>query len=166
MQIGEPEIDEILTILARDARTPVETIATMVGKTADQVRSAITAYEKAGVIKRYKTVIDFEKVGSESVVAFIDVRVTPARDVGFDGIAARIAKFPEVQSVWLVSGSSDLRVMIESAHIRELGRFVAEKLSTINGVTGTVTNFIMRRYKEDHVMFIETEEDQRLVVSP
>jgi DNA-binding Lrp family transcriptional regulator len=166
MQISEPNIDEILTILVRDARTPVEVIATMVGKTADEVRSAIAAYEKAGVIKRYKTVVDFEKIGSETVVAFIDVKVTPARDVGFDGIAARIAKFPEVQSVWLVSGSSDLRVMIESAHIRELGRFVAEKLSTINGVTGTVTNFIMRRYKEDHVMFIETEEDQRLVVSP
>lgn len=160
------EIDEILTILGRDARTPVETIATMVGRSVDEVRAAIAEYESRGVIKRYKTVLDLEKVGAETVVAFIDVRVTPARDVGFDGIAARIAKFPEIQSVWLVSGGTDLRVMIESTNLRELGRFVAEKLSTINGVTGTTTNFILRRYKEDQVMFIETEEDQRLVVSP
>jgi DNA-binding Lrp family transcriptional regulator len=152
--------------LTRDARTPVETIATMVGKAPDEVKDAIAEYERQGIIKRYRTVVDWEKLGSEKVVAFIDVKVTPARDIGFDGTAARIARFPEVQSVWLVSGGSDLRLMIESDNIRELGRFVAEKLSTINGVTGTVTNFIMRRYKEDQVMFIETEEDQRLVVSP
>lgn len=162
----KPETDEILMILCRDARTPLEIIATMVGRTVEEVRASIADYETRGIIKRYKTVLDLEKVGAEKVVAFIDVKVTPARDVGFDAIAARIAKFPEVQSVWLVSGGSDLRVMIESTNLRELGRFVAEKLSTINGVTGTTTNFILRRYKEDQVMFIETEEDQRLVVSP
>lgn len=138
----------------------------MVGKSKDEVRAAIVEYERQGIIKRYRTVVDWEKLGSEKVVAFIDVKVTPARDVGFDGTAARIARFPEVKSVWLVSGGSDLRLMIEADNLREMGSFVAEKLSTINGVTGTVTNFIMRRYKEDQVMFIETEEDQRLVVSP
>ncbi len=164
MQNNEP--DEILTILARDARTSIETIATMVGRTREEVLQSIADYEARGIIKRYKTVLDLEKIGVEKVVAFIDVKVTPARDVGFDALAARIAKFSEVQSVWLVSGGSDLRVMIESTNLRELGRFVAEKLSTINGVTGTTTNFILRRYKEDQVMFIETEEDQRLVVTP
>jgi len=160
------EIDEILTILARDARTPPETIATMVGKSVEDVRAAIDEYERNGIIKRYKTILDWEKAGTDKVVAFIDVKVTPARDIGFDGVAARISRFPEIQSVWLVSGGSDLRVMIESSNIRELGRFVAEKLSTINGVAGTTTNFILRRYKEDQVMFIDTEEDHRLVVSP
>ena len=158
--------DEILSILSEDARTPPEKIATLVGKTVDQVKQAISEYEKNGIIKRYKTVLDWEKAGSEKVVAFIDVKVTPARDIGFDGVAARISKFPEVNSVWLVSGGSDLRVMIEATNLRELGRFVAEKLSTINGVTGTTTNFILRRYKEDQVMFLDSEEDNRLVVSP
>lgn len=160
------KFDEILTILSEDARTPPEKIATLTGKSVDHVKQAIAEYEKKGIIKRYKTVLDWEKAGSEKVVAFIDVKVTPARDVGFDGIAERISKFPEVNSVWLVSGGSDLRLMIESANLRQLGRFVAEKLSTINGVTGTTTNFIMRRYKEDQVIFIESEDDNRLAVSP
>jgi DNA-binding Lrp family transcriptional regulator len=158
--------DEILTVLSLDARTPLETIATMVGLSVDEVKAEISLLESGGIIKRYKTVIDWEKAGSEKVTAFIDVKVTPARDVGFDATAARIARFPEVQSVWLVSGGSDLRVMIESENIRELGRFIAEKLSTINGVGGTTTNFILRRYKEDQAAFIEVEDDQRLVVSP
>jgi len=158
--------DELLTILARDPRTPIQTIATMLDRSVDQVKTAIEDYERSGVIKRYKTVLDWEKAGIEKVVAFIDVKVTPARDIGFDGIAARIAKFPEVHSVWLVSGGSDLRIMIESNSLRDMGHFVAEKLSTINGVTGTTTNFILKRYKEEQVMFIDIEEDQRLVVSP
>jgi DNA-binding Lrp family transcriptional regulator len=158
--------DELLTILARDPRTPIQTIATMLNRSVEQVKTAIEDYERTGVIKRYKTVLDWEKAGIEKVVAFIDVKVTPARDVGFDAIAARIAKFPEVHSVWLVSGGSDLRVMIESNGLRDMGHFVAEKLSTIHGVTGTTTNFILKRYKEEQVMFIDVEEDQRLVVSP
>lgn len=153
-------------ILARDARTAPETIATMVGRPVAEVKAAIEEYERTGIIKRYKTILDWEKAGADKVVAFIDVKVTPARDVGFDAIAARVARFPEVQSVWLVSGGNDLRLMIEAANLRELGSFVAEKLATINGITGTTTHFILRRYKEDQVMFIETEEDQRLVVSP
>ncbi len=124
------------------------------------------AKEQPDVIKRYKTVLDWEKAGIEKVVAFIDVKVTPARDVGFDAVASRISKFSEVQSVWLVSGGSDLRIMVEAISLRELGHFVSQKLSTINGVTGTTTNFILRRYKEDQVFFIDAEEDQRLVVSP
>ncbi|HEY9774889.1 MAG TPA: Lrp/AsnC family transcriptional regulator [Planktothrix sp.] len=158
--------DEILTILARDARTAPEAIASMVGRPVADVKAAIAEYERTGVIKRYKTILDWEKTSPDKVVAFIDVKVTPARDVGFDAIASRIARFPEVQSVWLVSGGNDLRVMIEAANLRDLGSFVAERLATINGITGTTTHFILRRYKEDHVMFIETEEDQRLVVSP
>jgi DNA-binding Lrp family transcriptional regulator len=161
---GQP--DEILTILARDARTSPETIATLTGRDPAEVAGAIAEYERGGVIKRYKTVVDWERAGAEKVFAFIDVQVLPARDVGFDAVAEQIYRFPEVHSVWLISGGSDLRILVEGADLREVGRFVAEKLSTIAGVTGTVTHFLMRRYKEDQVVFAEASEDSRLVVTP
>jgi len=158
--------DEILTILARDARTSADTIATLTGRTVSEVRAAIAEYEQRGIIKHYKTIVDWEKAGVEKVFAFIDVKVLPAREVGFDAVAERIYRYPEVHSVWLVSGGSDLRVVVEGQHMREVGRFIAEKLSTLEGVTATDTHFLLRRYKEDQDLFVETEEDQRLVVTP
>ncbi len=158
--------DEILTILARDARTSPETIATLTGKPVDDVREAIRHYEQTGVIKRYKTIVDWEKAGMERVAAFIDVKVLPARGVGFDAVAERIYRYPEVHSVWLVSGGHDLRVVVEGCDMREVGRFVAENLSTIDGVTGTDTHFLLRRYKEDQDLFVDTDPDPRLVVTP
>ena len=158
--------DEILSILAADARTTPERIAVLTGRPVDVVIAAIGDYEKRGVIKRYKTIIDWEKTGHERMFAFIDVKVQPARDVGFDNVAKRIYRFPEVQSVWLVSGGSDLRVVVHGENIRELGRFVAEKLATIDGVIGTDTHFLLRRYKEDHDIFVDSEDDERLVVTP
>lgn len=158
--------DEILTILARDARTSCDTIAKMTGRTVEEVEKAVRDYEQRGVIKTYFTVIDWEKTGCEKVVAFIDVKVTPARDVGFDAIACRIARFAQVQSVWLVSGGSDLRVVVEAPNLRELASFVSEKLATIDGVTGTTSHFLLKRYKEDGALFFDSEQDQRLVVSP
>ena len=158
--------DEILTILARDARTSPETLAALTGRSEDDVRIALSRYERAGVIKNYKTIVDWEKAGVQKVFAFIDVKVLPARDVGFDAVAERIYRYPEVHSVWLVSGGSDLRIVVEGADIREIGRFVAEKLSTIAGVTGTDTHFLLRRYKEDQILFAEAETDERLVVTP
>lgn len=157
---------EILQILSRDARSTHEAIATQTGKTVDEVKATIARYEADGVIKRYATVIDWEKAGVEEVTAFIDVRVVPARDVGFDAIAARIARYPQVQSVWLVSGGSDLRVVVQAHNLKELANFVAEKLATIDGVTGTVTHFLLRRYKEDHSFYLEDVEDERLVITP
>jgi len=157
---------EILTILARDGRTSHETIAKLTGRSLDDVKSTIAAYELDGVIKRYNAVIDWEKAGFDKVTAFIDVRVVPARDVGFDAIAGRIARFPEVKSVWLVSGGSDLRVIVESVNLKELANFVAEKLATIHGVTGTVTHFLLRKYKEDEVLYLEADSNERLVIAP
>jgi len=158
--------DEILLILARDARTSPDTIATLTGRDVGEVRRAIAGYERAGVIKHYKTIVDWEKAGVEKVFAFIDVKVLPAREVGFDAVAERIYRYPEVHSVWLVSGGSDLRVVVEGENMRAVGRFVAEKLSALEGVTATDTHFLLRRYKEDQDLFVETEEDQRLVVTP
>src|SRR5437868_10185753 len=131
---------EILTILERDARTTPERIAELTGKDADEVRSQIQEWERAGVIRRYKTVIDWERAGDERVAAFIDVSVTPERGTGFDDIAARLYRFPEVRSVFLVSGGHDLRVIVEGASIKEVANFVAEKLATVDRVTATNTH--------------------------
>ncbi len=158
--------DEILNILSRDARIPVAQIAKMLDRPLADVQTAIAQYEKDGIIKRYKTIIDWEKAGVEKVIAFIDVKVAPAREVGFDAVANRIARFPEVKSVWLVSGNNDLRVLVRGQDLRELGRFVAEKLATIDGVRGTETHFMMRRYKEDNDLFVDADEDNRLLVTP
>ena len=161
-----PVPDEILTILARDARTSVEKIATLTGRKVEDVRETIAEYERQGIVKRYKTIVDWEKAGIDKVLAFIDVRVIPARDVGFDAVAGRICRFPEVQSLWLISGGSDLRVVVHGQTMREVGRFVSEKLATIAGVNGTTTHFVLRRYKEDHDLFVDIEEDNRLMVTP
>jgi len=158
--------DEILAILARDARTSFDTIAKMTGRPVEEVEKAVQEYQKNGVIKAFHTVIDWEKTGSEKVIAFIDVKVMPARDVGFDAVACRIARFAQVQSVWLVSGGSDLRVVVEAPNLRELASFVSEKLATIDGVQGTTSHFLLKRYKEDGALFFDSEQDQRLVVSP
>jgi DNA-binding Lrp family transcriptional regulator len=158
--------EEILTILANDARTSVANIATLIGAKEEEVRAEIADLEKRGVIKRYKTIVDWEKLGVDTVFAFIDVKVIPARDVGFDSVAERIYRYPEVQSVWLVSGGFDLRIVVEGHNIRELGRFVAEKLAVIEGVQATDTHFLLKRYKEDGDFFVEIEDDERLVIAP
>ena len=157
---------QILSILERDARTSAEKIAVMLGKPEDAVAKAIEDMEKRGVIRRYKTVIDWEKAGKEQVFAFIDVRVTPSRGVGYDEIAGRIYKYPEVHSVYLVSGDYDLRVVVEGKAMQEVAFFVAERLATLDGVLSTRTNFLLKKYKDDGDIFEEPGEDYRLAVSP
>ncbi len=157
---------QILAILARDARTSPDKIATMVGKSTEEVEQAIARMEKSGIIRHYKTVIDWEKAGRERVFAFIDVRVTPSRGVGFDDVARRIYNYPEVHSVYLVSGDYDLRVVVEGKTMREVAFFVAERLATLEGVLSTRTNFLLKKYKEDGDIFEEPGEDQRLAVTP
>jgi len=158
---------EILAILEQDARTPPERIAALLGKDAEWVRQSIRELEERGVIRRYKTVIDWERFGDERVYAFIDVSVTPERGAGFDDVAERIYRFPEVRSVFLVSGGHDLRVIVEGANIKEVANFVAEKLATIDRVTSTDTHFLLKRYKDDGDIFVaEPEANHRLMVAP
>ena len=158
--------NSILKILERDARTPHEKIATLIGATEEEVSREIAQMEQCGIIRHYKTVIDWEKAGRERVFAFIDVRVTPSRGVGFDDVAKRIYRFPEVHSVYLVSGDYDLRVVIEGKTMREVAFFVAERLATLEGVLSTRSNFLLKKYKEDCDIFEEPGEDQRLAVTP
>jgi DNA-binding Lrp family transcriptional regulator len=157
---------EILKILQRDARTTPGQIAEMTGKTEDEVVKLIADLEKKGIIRRYKAVINWEKVGVDKVFAFIDVKVTPSRGVGFDDVAERIYRYPEVHSVYLLSGQYDLRVVVEGKSMKHVAFFVADKLATIDRVQSTSTHFLLKKYKEDTDLFEETAEDRRLAVTP
>lgn len=157
---------EILSVLESDARATPERIAALTGIAEDEVRAAIAAWEAEGVIRRYKTVVDWDRLGDERVRAFVDVTVAPERGRGFDDTAERIAKFREIRAVYLVSGAQDLRVEVEGASMKEVADFVAQKLSGVERVTATSTHFLLRRYKDDGQLLTEPEPDQRLPVMP
>ena len=156
----------ILEILFDDARTSVERIAVMTGRTKEEVARAIDDMEAAGIILKYPALINWDKLEKESVEALIEVRVTPQRDAGFDAIAERIYRFEEVGSVFLMSGAYDLMVMLKSSSMKQLSFFVAEKLSTIEHVISTATHFILKKYKSDGVIFEDDHRDERLVITP
>ena len=158
--------NEILHILARDGRTTAAQIAAMTGRSEEDVREAIAGYEADGTIRHYKTRIDWEKAGEPKVFAFIDVAVRPERGTGYDRIAERIYRYPEVHSVYLVSGAQDLRVVVEGKTMQELANFVAEKLAPIEGVRATTTHFLLKKYKDDGDLFVDAEPDRRLAVTP
>ena len=161
-----PAVQEILRILERDARVTPAQIAAQIGLDERAVREQVETWEREGVIRRYKAVVDWERLAAERVSALIDVKVTPERGAGFDDVAARICRFPEVRSVYLVSGTQDLRCLVEGGSISEIADFVARKLSAVDHVTATATSFLLKRYKEDAVVFAPHEEDHRLVVAP
>jgi DNA-binding Lrp family transcriptional regulator len=167
-------VRQILELLERDAQLSHDTIATMTGLPVAEVREAIATWERSGAIRRYKAVVDWDRVDSEisgdptseTVTAFIDVSLAPARGVGFDDVAARIARFDEVRSVYLVSGSHDLRCTVIARTIRAVSDFVSQKLSTIDRVQSTATHFVLKTYKRDGDTFTEPEQDHRLPVTP
>ncbi|GIV15284.1 MAG: AsnC family transcriptional regulator [Armatimonadota bacterium] len=158
--------EAILEILEQDARTTPEQIAAMLSVDVKQVQQAIQQMESTGVIRRYKTVIDWDRFGEERVFAFIDVKVSPAREVGFDDVAERIYRFPQVHAVYLVSGDHDLRVIVSGRTMKEVAAFVAERLAPLDRVQATYTQFVLKRYKEDGEVYAETEPDRRLVMTP
>lgn len=161
---------QILELLERDAQLSHDTIATMTGLPVAEVTEAIRGWEAAGVIRRYKAVVDWDAADSAEdrpdVTAFIDVSVAPARGVGFDDVAARISRFAEVRSVYLVSGGHDLRCTVTGRDIRSVSDFVSQKLSTIDRVRSTATHFVLKTYKRDGDAFVAPEADHRLPVTP
>jgi DNA-binding Lrp family transcriptional regulator len=163
-------VRQILELLERDAQLSHDTIATMTGLPVAEVSEAIATWEASGAIRRYKAVVDWDAVDedptSETVTAFIDVSLAPARGVGFDDVAARIARFDEVRSVYLVSGTHDLRCTVIARTIRAVSDFVAQKLSTIDRVQSTATHFVLKTYKRDGDAFTAPEADHRLPVTP
>ena len=163
--IGEFEMT-ILEILAEDARTDIEKIAIMTGKSKDEVEEAIARLEKERILLKYPAMVNWDRVREDVVQALIEVRVTPQRDEGFDAIAEKIYRFEEVKSVYLMSGAYDLLVIVEGANIKQLAIFVGEKLSTIEHVLSTATHFVLKKYKQDGVIMEKGQEDNRLQVSP
>jgi len=156
----------ILDLLKEDARLSAATIATMLGATEEAVSSAIAEMERDHVIVKYATVVNWSKVDDEKVTALIEVECTPERGRGFENIAERIYLYPEVKSVYLMSGAFDLLVEIEGKNLKEVASFVSNKLATIESVISTKTFFILKKYKQDGIIFEEFEDDHRLLVSP
>lgn len=163
--IGEFEMT-ILEILSEDARTDMEKIAVMTGKTEKEVKDAIANLEKERILLKYPAMVNWDRVREDVVQALIEVRVTPQRDEGFDAIAEKIYRFEEVKSVYLMSGAYDLLVIVEGANIKQLAIFVGEKLSTLENVLSTATHFVLKKYKQDGVIMERNAEDDRLQVSP
>ena len=161
-------MDEILEILAQDARTTAPEIAKLVGKKVEQVKKTIKDYEDSGVILQYKTVINRESLHNAKpyVRALIEVGITPQKDLGFDSIAERIYNFPEVKSCYLVSGGYDLLVIVEGESIQTVADFVASKLSAMENVRQTATHFLLKTYKEDGQIFKKSIKHKRLNISP
>lgn len=157
---------KVLSILLADCRTSLETMAVMTGASISEVAEAISDMEKKQIILHYLPVVNWEKTDHDRVEAMIEVRVTPQRDMGFDAVAKRIYQFDEVKSVYLMSGSYDLLVLVEAASLKELAFFVSERLSPIEAVTGTQTSFVLKRYKQDGIAFVDAQADKRMAVSP
>ena len=156
----------ILEILSEDSRRTPEEIAVMLDADVDDVRQKIKELENKKAIVKYNTIVNWDKIEREYVTAFIEVKVTPQRDLGFDAIAERIYKFPEVKSVYLMSGDFDLAVMIEGRTMKEVAFFVAEKLAVLDSVVSTTTHFVLKKYKIDGVVLEGEEKDYRQVIVP
>ena len=153
--------EQILKLLEKNAGLSNKEIAVMLGITEEAVGAAIAELEKSGILKGYSAVIDWDKFGSDHVTALIELKVTPKRDYGFDEIAQRIMEFKEVESVYLMSGGFDLTVIISGRTLREVAQFVGERLAPLEGVTGTATHFILKKYKEKHLVFRRPEPQER-----
>ena len=160
-------MDEILEILSNDARVTPEEIAKMTGQKAEQVKKAIKKYEKNGTIVAYKAVINQDMVDDASprVRAFIEVGISPQKNVGFDNVAERIYSFPEVTSCYLLSGSYDLLIVVEGENIQTVSNFVAAKLSPMDHVRSTTTHFLLKKYKEDGRILKKRAQTRRLNIS-
>ena len=152
---------EILKLLNKNGRMKTEDIATVLGLSEDEVRDKIKQLEAEGLIRGYKAIIDWERFDSANISAIIELKVTPKDGYGFEEVAEKVSQYPEVESVYLMSGVYDLNVVVKCKTFQDVARFVATELSTIESVTSTATHFIMRRYKEADVMLISDTPDER-----
>ena len=154
-------LKDILKILEKDARATTEQIATMTNIPNTEVTKLIKQAEEARTILRYKTEINWDRLGEDRVWALIEVKVTPQRGVGFDSIAELIYHFPQVHTAYLLSGTYDLLVIVTGKTMHEVADFVAQELAPIEGVQGTITHFVLKRYKEDGELLEGKEEAKR-----
>ena len=159
-------MDPLLELLHQNANTPREDLARMLNLSVAEVNQRIDRYENDHVILGYQAVVDPEKIDADAVTAFIEVSITPERGGGFDRLAERIARFDEVKSCWLMSGGYDLAIMLEASTLREVARFVSEKLSTVDGVVSTATRFRLKTYKQNGMLLSQPPGAERLPVTP
>lgn len=158
--------EELLAVIEKNSRIDLKELAVLLGAEEIDVVNEIAAMEAEGVICGYHTLINWEKTSIEKVTALIEVRVAPQRGQGFDSVAERIYKYPEVRSVYLISGGFDLMVILEGKTLREVSTFVSEKLSTLEAVLSTATHFILKKYKDHGCTIARKNEDEREMITP
>ena len=152
--------EKILTFIEKNSRIDLKELAIVLGVDETTVMNELEKMEEEHIICGYHTLIDWDKAGIEKVTALIEVRVTPQRGMGFDKVAERIYNYPEVNSVYLISGGFDFMVTIEGKTLREVSQFVSDKLSPLDSVLSTKTNFILKKYKENHLIFNKEREKE------
>ena len=156
----------ILSALAKDAKTTAADLAEQLGATEQEVAAEIAELENRNIIRGYHAIINEDNLHDKPVKAIIQVRVRPEREGGFDRIARRLSKFPQVTALYLMSGGYDLMLEVRGADLNEVASFVSSKLATIDGVLSTGTHFLLKKYKESGVMLLEEEHDERLKIVP
>lgn len=159
---------ELLRLLEDDSRQTTGRLAVLLGVPEADVKEEIRRLEAENIIVKYPAIVNWDKLDDQpGVTAMIEVKVTPKRDVGFDEVAERIARFPEVKALYLMSGANyDLSVVVEARTMREVAAFVAQKLAPLDSVISTATHFILKRYKHDGILLEERDDDRRMVVTP
>ena len=157
--------DKILTVMEKNARIRIDDLANILGEESARVRQEVERLETDKVICGYHTLINWDKVGQEKADAIIEVKVAPQRGVGFDQVAERIWQYPEVSSMFLVSGNCDFIVLLQGKSMREIAMFVSEKLATIDGVLSTMTQFILKKYKQEGFVVENPHKDEREAIS-
>lgn len=164
---GVTNVEKILEILKEDSRISTKDIATMLGQSEDDIKAAIKDLEDRNVIVKYTTLINEEKLESTKVKAFIEAKVSPEREMGFDKIAERIYNFPQVSSLYLISGGFDFLIVVEGKSLQEVAMFVSERLSTLEYINSISTHFLLKKYKENGTILAgEKKEDDRILITP
>lgn len=158
--------EKILAVIEKNSRIDFHDLAVLLGEEENAVLNEIAAMEKENIICGYHTLINWDKISQEKVVALIEVKVTPQRGMGFDKIAERIYQYNEVNAVYLMSGAYDFTVILEGKTLREVSRFVSEKLSPMESVLSTATHFVLKKYKDHGTILEHKEQDERMLVSP
>ncbi|MCS3923321.1 Lrp/AsnC family transcriptional regulator [Methanosalsum natronophilum] len=156
----------ILEILEQDARTKPDEIAKLTGISGEEIQEKIKRFEQAGIIRKYKTIVDWDVAGEDYVYAIIELKVTLQRRQGYQVIAERLYKFDEVRSVRLISGDHDISLTVRGKSMKQVAFFVAEKIATLENIQSTSTHFVLKTYKEDGVILSETEQVKRLPITP
>ncbi len=154
-------MEKLLKLLDQNARMTNAQLAAMLGTSEEEVAAQIAQLEKDGVIRGYKAMIDWDKTDREYVTAIIELHVTPKKDLGFEGIAETIMNFSEVESVSLMSGGYDFSIVVNARTFKDVAMFVAKRLSPLDSVVSTATHFVLRRYKEKNVIFLDEKKDER-----